>query len=515
MRLFNKALTNNSLKTRYLYKLVNNFIGIPFNLVTQTIATRVLGPESYGNFGFLNNFFSQLVSFFDAGTSDGFYTKLSQRQNEKSLLRFYWSFAFVISLLVLITLTLLYMLGLGEIIWPLQSARHVWLAGILGLVTWYSQIILKINDALGLTRASEIIKTLQKIIGLLFLVNMYLWLKFDLSDFYIYQILMVLLLCVGWMIFLSKKNIQLFPSIHLSRDITNRYTKEFYSYSAPLFIYTTFGLIVGVLDRWLLQSFGGSIQQGFYSLSYQIGAICFLFTNAMTPLITREFAIAFGERDSHKMSSMFSKYIPLLFSIAAFFSIYISFNAHIISILIAGDKFQNASTSIAIMAFYPIHQTYGQLNGSLFYATGQTRLYKNIGIFFMPVGLLMTFFFLAPQKMLGMHMGSVGLALKMVILQFMIVNVQLFYNSRFLRLSFAKLFMHQIYIPIILSSLAFFSTFFSEYFFKSSFTILTVSGILYFVATVSAIFIFPSIFFLNRKDLKQAIISVKQWFLMK
>jgi len=55
------------------------------------------------------------------------------------------------------------------------------------------------------------------------------------------------------------------------------------------YVYALVGLFMGILDRWLLQVFSGSAEQRFYRVSYQSGAVRFLFTSAMTPLIRREF----------------------------------------------------------------------------------------------------------------------------------------------------------------------------------------------------------------------------------
>ncbi len=220
--------------------------------------------------------------------------------------------------------------------------------------------------------------------------------------------------------------------------------RSFINISHPLFVYALVGLLVDILDRWILQVFSGSVQQGFYGLSYQIGAICFLFTGAMTPLITREFSIAFAKRDLTQMAYLFRRYIPLLYGIAAFFSCFLAVQADKVAFIFGGAKFHDAALPIAIMAFYPIHQTYGQLSGSVFFATTQTRLYRNIDIIFTIIGLPVTYFLVAPVDMMGINAGSTGLAVKTVAIAFICVNVQIFFNARLLNLRFINYFGHQI-----------------------------------------------------------------------
>src|SRR3990167_5814650 len=87
-----------SLKKRYIYKLFANFFGLGISFITQAVILRGLGPKAYGDFNFLTNFFTQFVGFIDMGTSTAFYTKLSQRPKEASLVSFYQYFIGIISI---------------------------------------------------------------------------------------------------------------------------------------------------------------------------------------------------------------------------------------------------------------------------------------------------------------------------------------------------------------------------------------------------------------------------------
>src|SRR5687768_11985257 len=79
-----------SLRRRYAFKLANNVVGSALDLVAVAVIPRSLGPAAFGDFNFLSSFFSQVVGFFDGGTSTAFYTKLSQRPRDVGLLKFYW-----------------------------------------------------------------------------------------------------------------------------------------------------------------------------------------------------------------------------------------------------------------------------------------------------------------------------------------------------------------------------------------------------------------------------------------
>jgi O-antigen/teichoic acid export membrane protein len=288
----------------------------------------------------------------------------------------------------------------------------------------------------------------------------------------------------------------------ISRNQVFAYVKELYQYSHPLFVYASVGFVVNILDRWLLQVFSGSIQQGFYGLSYQIGAVCFLFTGAMTPLVTREFSIAYAKGDLARMAYLFRRYIPLFYGIAAFFSCFITIQAKNVAYILGGTKFHDAASVIAIMAFYPVFQTYGQLSGSVFFATGETRLYRNIGIIFLIVGLPVTYFLIAPLNMMGLNAGSTGLAIKMVLIQIISVNVGLYFISKFLKLSFWKYVAHQLVSGGCLLLLAFLSYKALDCFHISAGTIIIflLNGILYSISVAGLTYFVPSLFGLTRDD---------------
>jgi len=259
-----------------------------------------------------------------------------------------------------------------------------------------------------------------------------------------------------------------------------------------------------MLDLWLLQVFSGSVEQGFYGLSYQIGAICFLFTSAMTPLITREFSIAYAKQDLTQMAYLFKRYIPLLYGIAAFLSCFIAIHAESVAYILGGAKFHDAALAIAIMSFYPIFQTYGQLSGSVFYATGQTGLYRNIGIIFLIIGLPVTYFLIAPAKMMGLNAGSTGLAAKMVLIQVVGINVGLYFISKFLKLSLWKYLAHQIVCVGCLLLLAFVSLKAVDYLHISLNIVMNflLNGIIYSISVAGLTYFVPALFGLTRRDIR-------------
>src|SRR3972149_8735103 len=129
-------MTPSSLKTRYAAKLSTNLVGLAVNMVIQVIIPRGLGPKAYGDFNFLSNFFSELMSFFSLNTSIGFYTRLSQRQNEFGLVSFYFKFTGLSILVLFIFVIGSQLTGISHILWLDQNIRYVYMAAAWSALTW-------------------------------------------------------------------------------------------------------------------------------------------------------------------------------------------------------------------------------------------------------------------------------------------------------------------------------------------------------------------------------------------
>lgn len=498
-------MTTDSLKNRYLSKLFANLIGLAISLVTAGIIPRGLGPRAYGDFHFLSNFFTQIIGFLNMGTSIGFYTKLSQRQQDFGLVSFYLVFTGIVSLLLIIFVGSIHVTGAYTTLLPDQIPFYIYLAAVWGILTWFVQVLNKMADAYGVTVTSEIAKIIQKGFGLVLILALFFLNQLNLTHFFFYHYFILIFLALAFVWVMERSGHSLRRNWKMTFAQIRAYTKEFYNYSHPLFVYALVGLIVGILDRWLLQFFSGSVEQGFYGLSYRIGAICFLFTGAMTPLITREFAIAFDKKDITEMARLFRRYIPMLYAIAAYFACFIAVQADKVTFIIGGEKFQHAALAVMIMAFYPIHQTYGQLSGSVFYATGQTALYRNIGVTFMLVGLPVTYFLIAPPEKFGLDAGATGLAIKTVLLAFITINVQLYFNAKFLKLSFWRYVGHQIFSVGCLFVVAIVVTFGVDKIpglGKSMIPSFLIAGFLYTLMVIGLAYFVPVVFGIKREDVQ-------------
>ena len=241
------------------------------------------------------------------GSSIAFFTKLSARQSRKELISFYFLFSLLIFVLLFLFIFLGYYFEFLSVFVPDIPIFYIFLGLFFGFFTWFTQVYTKIADAYALTVSYEIIKIFHKIITLFLLLFFIYYLSFDLElYFYFNYISLVSFLLVITYLFIKK---EIFKNILNFQFSILNLSKEFLTYCHPLFVYSIVGLVSGFFQIWLLQKVAGSEETGFYGLAYGLAAMCFLFTSAMTPIITREFSKSYEEKDFENMRKLFYRYM--------------------------------------------------------------------------------------------------------------------------------------------------------------------------------------------------------------
>lgn len=457
------------------------------------IVPKALGPVAYGQFVYLQEFFTKAIGFLDLGSSTAFFTKLSANHDRKELIAFYFLYSFIVLLLLFGFIFISNSVGFTNTLVPNISAEYVYMGLFFGFFTWFTQILIKISDAYALTVSVELIKIGHKIVSvslLLFFVYQFI---FDLKLFFYFHYIALIsfLLIISWL-FIQK---DIFKNILSSNFSIVHLSKEFISYCHPLVVYSIVGVLAGLFDIWLLQKIAGSEQMGFYGLAFSLASMCFLFTSAMTPIIMREFSKSYEQKDLETMRKLFYRYVPMLYSIAAYFAVFISVQSENVLMIFTDEKFKDAYLVLVVMAFYPIHQTYGQLSGSVFYAAGQTKLMRNLALLMQPFGMILTVIFVY-----FMDYGATGLAYKMLIGQIITVNIQLYFNAKFLGMNLKYFIWHQIYSLLFFTLLAFISS--TIILPHSPLLNFLLSGFIYTVFVIIFIYIFPQVFATTREEIK-------------
>jgi O-antigen/teichoic acid export membrane protein len=488
-------------KKHLTFKILTNLVKIPVNLILNALFPRLLGPVNYGNFDFLYDSATKVIGFFDTGSSIAFYTRLSQNHDDRLLIKFYW---WVVVLLI--STYFLFVFGAGifgytDRVWPNQSFYFILLSAVLGVLSFLSSTVILIIDASNLTVRSEKVRMAQLVISLVIYGFIFLvFKKIDLSYFFYIQSFLVIFLIGGCWWVLESSRLSIFSTEKLTKPLIKEFGAYFWKFSNPLLVYSIVSLLVGIGGRWILQQYGGSIQQAYFGLASKVGSFVLLFTTALMPLLMREYSKLFGKNDMLGLSRLYVLSFKGLYIISMYISVLVFFNADFISVFLGGAEFKKSTLVLSIMAFYPVHQSLGQINGSLFYSTQRNKEYRNVGLFFMPLGLLLSFFLIAPFGLFGLNLGAKGLAIQMVLIQILTVNANNYLNCRFFKISFINLVVYQIAIPAIFLLIGFLCNIMINMITQAAFLKLLLFGTLLTIFAVCLIYLFPSIIGFEKRE---------------
>jgi len=490
-------MSQDSLKKRYISKLASNLVKFGLGFVTLGILPQALGPEAYGNLGYLTDFFTRTIKFLRTGVS-AYLPKLSKRQDDKKLIGFYIYYICIIAFMILVGIYGAIIVGFQNIIWPDQKGIFIFAAALFAVLNLISEFFRSTIDAFGYTFRFEMAFILKNIFATGLILLLYFTKTLTLESVFLMQyILLLFVIIAGWRI-LRKYKIYLYKQLSLTKKDVLRYTKEYYHYSHPLFINGLVVYCVFIGDRWLLQTYFGSLEQGYYTLALKIGSIIFLFTSAMSTLLVREMSLKYKNNNKKEIKELFRRYIPLFYFITVYFAAFVSINAETVTFIIGGNEYQNSSTIVAVMAFYPVFQTYGQLGGTVFLATERTTILRNVGISTGLTGFILSFVFITSY---GLGMGAQGLAIKMILVQFVAVNIYLWINTKFLDESFQKFFAHQLIVIVLLLIIAKFSKYLAVIITNQVYINFLVNGVIYSIITLLLIIMYPRIIVTKKTEL--------------
>lgn len=516
---------SHSLKKRFTYKLVGNIAALALGVVALALVSRVLGPADFGRFEFLTANFKLVLDTLTLQLPIAYFNWISRKGHKENTdyatgLTFYWAIGSTTMFAVFIYAAI--ESGNSVWLWPDVDASYLWYALALTFAVSFYQLCIYLADGRGLTVGLEKIRLVQNVIKTAVILLLFGWGILSLSSYFIVQIAVVCFSSIASVVWLGSRNAltaRLLTFWSTEKAEKEKFNEFIISYAQPLIVTMLVGFVFLYFDRWFLQVIGGSTQQGYYALSERLGMIIFIFTSAMTPLIMREFAFAYEERDMARLSGLFER-IKIFIFIAAVAGCFMSVQSEAIVTLFAGDKYSDAIIPVAIMALYPIHQTFGQLSGSLLIATGRTRLYANLAVAMMIVSAPVSYLLLASHDFLipGLALGATGLAIKMVLIQFLGTNVQLYFNTKFLGASFRQWLVMQFKVIVVVYLVAFLTSFASKQIpetmllsmntfeiTQSQFVAvlrLATAGMLYLILIIIVIAVAPNLVGIDRRDLK-------------
>lgn len=496
-------MNKKSIKVRFLTTFITNILRIGISFIAGLVIARTLGPGEYGNFTFLLGSFLAFATLADMASSSAFYTFISQRQRGRRFFLYYGGWV-LFQLLILLLLVLFL---------PNSIRQKIWLGHPFGLVLLALLASFAMNQLWRLM--AQLGESVRDTVGVqmrnLALAVAYLICIVILSGFYVVSVKNLFILNVILYLLFSVLYARRIYKAGILLEETDENLKvilgEFKTFCLPLVIYTVVGFLYSFADYWLLQKFGGSVQQGYYAIGARFSALSLIATTSIVQVFWKEIAEANSLGNMERVRLLYQRVSRSLYFIGAVIScVMIPFSREILALLL-GPSYQNAWLPLSLMFLYPIHQSMGQITGTVFYATGKTKAQSYIGIFFMAISIPTAYILLAPKSAIvpGFQLGAMGLAMKMVGCQILGVNISAFFVSRYINAPFD--WSHQINVLLLLLPIGFLSKFFSQgilsltFFDEYTILVMAVSGVFYLAIVAVLVYFSPSIAGLNRDQI--------------
>jgi len=493
-----------SIRTRFAFSVGANLLKAMVGFATGMLVARGLGPDQYGKMMFLIGTFIAARGLLDVGSSSAFFTFLSQRQRSRRFVTWFSIWLGVQFLVPFLAVGLLFPSAWVEIIWKGEQrslAVMAFVAVYLQSVLW--AVMMQMGESQRLTRWVQGVALATTSLHLVLMAISW-W-----QDWLGIRLIFTAMI-IEWGLAIGVIARQLrFPDMPDEKENFNVILKEFGRYCLPLIPYSWLGFAYEFADRWLLQHYGGSIQQAFYSIAYQFGAVAAIATSSILNVFWKEIAEAHHRGDKERVTVLYRRVTRGLFFVAASVAGFLVPWSESILLLTLGPAYVAGATALAIMFLYPMPQSMGQIGGTMLFAIGRVNLQVILGLSFMASSMVASYFILAPATELipGFGLESVGLASKMVVMAVLSVNITAYFLAKDMGIRF-----DWIYQPI--SGFGCLGAGWAAYilthwlFDEAAYNLILkmcVSGIFYLPILFAVIWFVPSLMGVNRDDIRRIV----------
>jgi len=397
------------------------------------LLARWLGPEDYGRMAFLLASFMAFKQLFDMASSSAFFTFLSQKPRSQQFISYYWRWVTLQFLISFLLVALLLPEGVLNTVWENESRGLIVLAMVAAFMQQHVwSIASRMAEAQRETIRVQKLNTIVVLVHLVVVVG--LWKIGQLFLPLLFVIVIVEWSLAGWLaarMYRSGEEDSK-EAEGATLDTPKSVFNEFWHYCLPFVPYAWLGFVHNFADRWMLQHWGGASEQAYYAVAQQFSAVALLATTSILRIFWKEIAEAKHRGDHEQVRHLYHKVSRGLYCVGAVVAGgLLPWSEEIITLLL-GDAYRAGAITLMLMFLYPVHQTIGQIGGTMLYATEHTRIQVVLGLIFMAVSIVVVYFMLAPGSMQvpGFGLASQGLAIKMVALQLISVNVQAWFIAR-------------------------------------------------------------------------------------
>ena len=498
-----------SISERFLFASLINLLRGAINFAIVILIARWLNPEDYGRMMFLLASFLAFKQLLDMSTSQAFFTFISEKQRSKKFITIYWLWVLIQFVFSILVIGLILPESLIELLWVGEDKLLI----LLALIAAFSQNVIW-PVAYGMAESQRETIRVQKITLFITILHLVVICSLWKTDLLAIPAILIAII-IEWALgaFYAIKLFNYFKKIDSSNikdsDSLQSIFNEFWRYCAPLIPYAWLAFIYAYADRWMLQNWGGSLEQAYYSLARQFGALTLLATSSILIIFWKEISEAYYQKNLDRVKKLYLKTSFALYSIGAFFvGALIPWSKEILEIFV-GVKYTDGSMVLIMMLIYTVHQSIGQIGSSMLFATKETKLQTILGMSFMSCSLIVAYFMMAPINnsiLPGLGLASEGLALKMVVLQIFQVNILTWFISRKFGWKYEWSYQFVVLGGIITAS--WLIKILVQLLAMKVITSMILFGLIYTILGVLLIYLKPSFIALSRKELRDLILLI-------
>lgn len=412
-----------SIKTRLLVSVGSNALRAAITFATNLLIARALRPSAYGELMFLLGSFIALRPLLDMGASTAFFTFLSQRARARGFYLMYFGWLACQFALALLLIGVLLPQSLFDRIWLGHDRGLVMLAFVASFMQQQAwQTVGQVGEA---ARKTVAVQSLNMLVALVYIGSVALLAA--LATVRVETILELLIAQYVLAVLFASWRLRGSAAPSAAPFAPAAALREYWDYCRPLIALSLVSFAFDFADKWLLQRFGGAVQQGYFQVANQIAAISLLATASILNVFWKEIAAAWAERDTERVARLYRRVNRGLVMMGAILTGFLLPWARPLVAIVLGESYLPGWPVLAIMLLYPIHQSMGQIGGTMLYASGQTQRYMQVSAVVMLASIPLSYLALAPASgalVPGLGLAAAGLAGKMVLLGIVSVNVQ-------------------------------------------------------------------------------------------
>lgn len=427
---------------RFKFSVIGNVLRAGITLLTSLFLANVLGPDEFGRLSFVIASFLAVAQIIDLGTSNALITFLSKDKNFKDHYKIYFSWLFIQLIFGIFIFLILLPKDYLDLIWQGNSKLTI----ILGFIA----ILFQQNVWNSVARICESNKETKKLqIANVSMASLHLLLLFIFYSLNFLSVELVLVLISIEILIISiflliKINYLIVPGEYTLSDFINNYK----SYCLPLIPFTIISVICTFADSWIITKYSGYEQQAFFGVAMQLSVVSLIAAKSIINIAWNEFSELSFKKEKKKLEELYNNSIFYLYSGSLLISsLLLPWSKEIVNILL-GPEYISSFLIFSVFLLYPIDQVRGQITGTFLLAVEDTKATSLFGIVGGLSNLLFAFILAGPGFWIfpNLGLGALGIALKLVLLQFILVNITMIYISYKHKIKL-KLFF-QLFLPI-------------------------------------------------------------------